>query len=627
MDQANTAALKAEELSKAGGIPTDGMSPTGAPESTIGMSRNEKFFSQGRALDQSQREGYKTFGDKATGEGINAARKIMGRAPIANTPQEFDRNINTSVGYGGKSALLDQAGRDKAMKAGIGAGLSYEESDAAVSKAYDFLKGKYGDPTTPTPTTPKPKPKPDEDTTTPSTVSPTPTVPPEVPVEKGPIGQFFDNVLAGGSPERALIKGGSAMYNARRAAAKAAAEAAAKIAGAAGDATKPFNMVDDAAKAAAKAASEGLKQRGYDFTKPAGDATKPFNMVDDAAKFADTARTLNATLDAAAVAAQKTGLDAYNAALQAGQTKEAAVAAGNAAESAALKSAYKDAADSVGKPFDAVDEAAGAADEAAKVAEKAGYDAYNAALQAGQSEKAALDAYIAAEDTRLEAAGAADKTAGAADKTAGAADKTAGAADEAAKVAEKGKDLFSPLIKAVANSGTGRLLAKTARVATPALRLGARAAGPVLDVIDVAQFFGGNPITGKSKEEVKADFQSDYETLGQRFFAPKSLGEFGGAIGDAASIPKTALGATESVSQLLKSQRGARESEAALANMENIYKAIDDRRREMYPDEVFAKLPRNPKERAAAGLSEDTPTQSEVKNMIRNEFRKAGAKF
>jgi len=416
--------------------------------------------------------------------------------------------------------------------------------------------------------------------------------------------QFFENVLAGGSPERALIKGGSAIYNARRAATKAAAEAAAKIAGAAGDAAKPFSMIDDAAETAAKTASEGLKQRGYDFTSPAGDATKPFNMVDDAAKFADTARTLNATLDAAAVAAQETGRDAYNAALQAGQSKEAALAAGNAAEDAALKSAYKDAADSVGKPFDAVDEAAGAADEAA---------------------------------------GAADKTAGAADEAAGAADKTAGAADETAKAAGKGKGLFSRLIEgaanssagkaiaaggeAVANSTTGKLLAKTARVATPVLKFGARAAGPALDVIDVAQYFGGNPITGKSKEEVREKFQSDYETLGQRFFAPKSLGEFAGAVVDGASIPKTALGAKESVSQMLKSQRGARESEAALANMENIYKAIDDRRREMYPDEVFAKLPRNPKERAAAGLPEDTPTQSGVKNMIRNEFRKAGAKF
>ena len=102
MEAANAAALKVEELSKAGGIPMDGLGPTGVPESTIGMSKNEKFFSQGRKLDESQREGYKTFGDKATGEGINAARKLIGRAPIANTPQEFEQNINTSVGYGGK---------------------------------------------------------------------------------------------------------------------------------------------------------------------------------------------------------------------------------------------------------------------------------------------------------------------------------------------------------------------------------------------------------------------------------------------------------------------------------------------------------------------------------------------
>jgi hypothetical protein len=155
MDEANAAALKAEEMSKAGGIPMDGLSPTGAPQSTIGMSKSEKFFSQGRALDKSQLEGYKSSGDKGAAEGMNAIRKAQGRPTIANTPKEFSDTINKSVGFGSESKLLDPAGRDRALKAGIGAGLSYEEADAAVSKAYNFLKGKYGDKTTPTtPTTP-----------------------------------------------------------------------------------------------------------------------------------------------------------------------------------------------------------------------------------------------------------------------------------------------------------------------------------------------------------------------------------------------------------------------------------------------------------------------------------------
>jgi len=464
MDQANAAALKAEEMSKAGGIPMDGMSSTGRPESTIGMSRNEKFFSQGRALDQSQREGYKTFGDKATGEGINKLRALQGLPAISNTPKEFSENINKSVGFGGKSALLDQAGRDRALKSGIGAGLSYEEADAAVSKAYGFLKDKYGDKTTPTtPTTtpkPKPKPTPDEDTTTPSTVSPTPTVPPVVPVEKGPVGQFFSDLgegVAEGGPERFVVKGGSAYMAEKARLAKLAADPAAKA----------------AAEAAAKAA--------------AGKATA----------------------------------------------------------------------------------AGGKAAGATTVAQAA---------------------------------------------------KGAGGATTVAQAAGKGKGLFSPLIKGVANTSTGKAVAAGGRGAGKGLRFFGRAAGPLLEIYDAGRFFTGD-------EEVKNQYAEDAATLGQRVFQPKSAGEFVGGLGDVLSPTKNVLGTTEAVSQMLKSQRGARESEAALANMENIYKAVDDRRREIYSDEEFAKLPRNRKEAVAAGMPEDTPTQGEVKFMIRNEFRKAGAKF
>ena len=593
MEAVNAAALKAEELSKAGGIPMDGLSLTGAPESTIGMSKNERFFSQGRALDQQQREGYKTFGDKATGEGINKLRALQGRPAISNTPKEFSDNINKSVGFGGESALLDQAGRDRALKGGIGAGLSYEEADAAVSKAYDFLKKKYGDKTTPTtPTTLDGSGNdPRIDVTSPK-VAPPLTLPPVVQVEKGPIGQFFDNVLSGGSPERALVKGGS-MYiaeKARRAkaAAKAAAEAAAKAggavgdaaktagvvddaakaAGAAGDAAKPFNMVDDAAKAAA----EALKQK-YDIPKIADDVpVKTFNMVDEAAKAAKAANAKaielmmqKATqLRVSRQAAEKAGLDAYNAALQAGQGKEAAVVAGDAAESAALKAAYKDAADSVGKPFDAVDEAAGAADEAA---------------------------------------GAADEAAGAADEAAGATDKAAGAADEAAKAAGKGGGLFSKLSEGVAKSQLGRGALATGRVAGKGLRVFGRVAGPALEIYDAGRYLTGD-------QEVKDQYLEDTATLGQRVFQPKSFGEFAGGVGDVLSPTKNVLGTYEGVSQLLKSQREARGAEASAKHAENVIKAQHDRRKELYPDEEFDKLPKK--------------TKQKIMQSIRKEFIDAG---
>ena len=423
--------------------------------------------------------------------------------------------------------------------------------------------------------------------------------------------QFFENVLAGGSPERALIKGGSLALKGIREpqAAKAAAEATAKAAGAVGDATKAVGVGSEA----------GALMRQIQAGKRAW------------------SETWASVRDAKLAQARKIADAAHAAAKAAGATFDDALSAYSAA--------YREALDKISPYGDETENAASKAAKAAKaasinaVAVGGGDGKVGERLRKTQAAKGAGGATTVAD----EAAGAASEVAGVADETAKAADETAKAADETAKAAGKGKGLFSRLIEgaantsagkaiaaggeAVANSTTGKILGKAAKVAKPVLKFGARAAGPALDVIDVAQYFGGNPITGKSKEEVREKFQSDYETLGQRFFAPKSLGEFAGAVGDAASIPKTALGAKESVSQLLKSQRGARESEAALANMENIYKAIDDRRREMYPDEEFAKLPRNPKERAAAGLPEDTPTQSEVKNMIRNEFRKAGAKF
>jgi hypothetical protein len=519
MDQANKAALKLQELQRAGGVPMTGLSPTGVPESTIGMSKSDKFFSEGRALDQEQREGYKSFGDKATGEGLNKIRERQGLPPISNTPKEFTENINKSVGFGGKSALLDQEGRDRALKGGVGAGLSYEQADAEVQKAYDFLKSKYGSkdtPTTPTTTTtsttPTPTPVPTPSPSAPSS----PTIPPEVPVEKGPIMQFFDDVLdSNDGPERLLVKGGS-MYiteKARAAAAKTAAEAAAEAAaktaaeaaeaaakagGAAGDAAKPFNMIDDAAKTT----SEALKQK-YNFSKLADDATKPFSMLDDAAKVAGAV----------------------------GDTSEAARAA---------KDIAKDIAD-----------------------------------------KAASSTY----------------------EGAGAADEAAGAADEAAKAAGKGKGAIARLLKEAGKSKLAKLATTAFRGGGKSLRLFGKAAGPALEIYDAGRYFMGD-------QEVKDQYAKDVETLGQRVFQPKSVGEFAGALGDVLSPTKNVLGTAETIRQLLKSQRGAREADASLKFAQSVIKAQNDRRKELYSDEEFDKLPKE--------------TQLKIRQGIRKEFSDAG---
>jgi hypothetical protein len=550
MEEANAAALKAEEMRRAGVVQMDGLSPTGLPESTIGMSKSEKFFSQGRLLDQSQREGYKSFGDKATGEGINRMRAAQGLPPISNTPKEFTENINKSVGFGSESALRDQEGRDRALKSGIGAGLSYEEADAAVTKAYNFLKGKYGDKTTPTtpttptsPTTPTPTPVPPPSSSAPVS----PTLPPEVPVEKGSVMQFFDDVLEGGGPERALVKSGSlvlkGMDEARTAktAAEAAAEAAAKVGGAVGDATKPFNMIEDAANTAA----ERVRQK-YNFTKPAGDATKPFSMLDDVAKVA-------------------------------GATDEAAKVAGKVGDVGARMRKTQ--------AVSAADEVAGATDEAAKVVGKAGD--------------------VGARMRQTQAAGAADGVTGAADEAASAADEAASAADEAAAAAGQGKGAVSRLAEKAASSRLAKVAAATARGTGKGLRVVGKVAGPALEVYDAGRYFVGD-------QDVKDQYAKDVSTLGQRVFQPKSFGEFAGGVGDVLSPTKNVLGTAETVKQVLKSQRGAREAEASLKYAQSVMKAQDERRKELYPDEEFNKLPRE--------------TQRQIRQAIRKEFSDAGVK-
>lgn len=118
----------------------DGLNELGQPVSTMGMSSNDAFFAKGRALDKKQLEGYKSFGDKYRGEAINAVRELTGRAPIANTPQEFEGLVNKSLKFGTDSALNTPEGRQRAISQGIGAGLSAEDATARVQSAYDTLQ-------------------------------------------------------------------------------------------------------------------------------------------------------------------------------------------------------------------------------------------------------------------------------------------------------------------------------------------------------------------------------------------------------------------------------------------------------------------------------------------------------
>ena len=115
------AAIENEIRKRGGSIPLDGLNESGQPISTLGMSENDKFFAIGRMNDARRRD-------------------EQAQAPIL----QFEKDINTSVAFGEESNLLNESGRMRAMKAGVKAGLSYQEADEVVQAAFKFLKDRYG---------------------------------------------------------------------------------------------------------------------------------------------------------------------------------------------------------------------------------------------------------------------------------------------------------------------------------------------------------------------------------------------------------------------------------------------------------------------------------------------------
>lgn len=136
----------AEEIAKSGGeIPKTGMSPTGVPEYTMGMSQKDKFFSEGRALDASQLkrfggDRFKSFGDKADFDTAKAMRKLTGGQALYDDPYQFVDDLNKSLAVGDTSAINSLEGRKRAVAAGVQSGLSFEDADAAVQAAFNKLK-------------------------------------------------------------------------------------------------------------------------------------------------------------------------------------------------------------------------------------------------------------------------------------------------------------------------------------------------------------------------------------------------------------------------------------------------------------------------------------------------------
>lgn len=66
-------------------------------------------------------------------------RKFKGQAPLAETPDQFTAQLETSKGYGEQSALLTPAGRSRATESAIAAGLSPTEAQAQIDQSVESL--------------------------------------------------------------------------------------------------------------------------------------------------------------------------------------------------------------------------------------------------------------------------------------------------------------------------------------------------------------------------------------------------------------------------------------------------------------------------------------------------------
>ena len=72
-------------------------------------------------------------------------RKFKGQAPLAETPEQFASQINTSAGYGEESAMFTPAGVARAVESGVASGLSPVQARAQIDAATASILKDVGD--------------------------------------------------------------------------------------------------------------------------------------------------------------------------------------------------------------------------------------------------------------------------------------------------------------------------------------------------------------------------------------------------------------------------------------------------------------------------------------------------
>jgi hypothetical protein len=145
IDSAETAARAADVAKRAaqaeGATDEQAMAAGEEARSFSQATPAERYFAEARRRDKEMLGGFKTYGDKARFDQMNAVRKLQGKEALDADPlKQFDKDMSKSMAFGAESSLNTPEGRQRAMQAGVKAGLSFNDADTAVQGAFKRLQ-------------------------------------------------------------------------------------------------------------------------------------------------------------------------------------------------------------------------------------------------------------------------------------------------------------------------------------------------------------------------------------------------------------------------------------------------------------------------------------------------------
>jgi hypothetical protein len=271
-EMAARAADVAKRAAQAGGATDEQAMAAGKEARSFSQATpNERTMAAMRQRDKELLGGFKTYGDKARFEQMNAVRKLQGKEALDADPlKQFDKDMSKSMAFGAESSLNTPEGRQRAMQAGVKAGLSFNDADTAVQGAFKRLQeiGKRDKvPIVVPPLLARPEDK--GTTTTPTTPKPPVEVTP-TPVKPSAVSEVFlgeNQEGAEGSPTRGVIRGtkaGATIYGALEK----------KVGGA-------KNIVEEYNKSGIGSRLDDLKTSAADTTKTAERAAARMQKFED----------------------------------------------------------------------------------------------------------------------------------------------------------------------------------------------------------------------------------------------------------------------------------------------------------------------------------------------------------